>query len=428
MRLRGANREQLKLLFSIGTNFLTRIPGAIGVLWFLPLLRFGLGTDDYTNLLAAMALGSAAGFLFGGFSVVGRRLIGEAFANSDRAGEANGFVSLLVANAMACCLALLIIAAYCWMRGNSTGFLVVSTLSTFGLFLTTFDNVRSAYNEHYVTATLQFILQVTCYTVGFLVPATRQSLVHGALVLQSHYMLASLITLGLLLRDRPYLLSGRAIDIWPVARQGTMLAIADGFMMATLSLSVVWLQTSASSTTSAWFATMVRLFQTFLVPVMLLLTPLSSYIRILWNGKSVAQQQAFAKATLFIGLCYGAIVAVALLFVSRFYVGLVLHLPAPGDLFRVLPSFLLFGAIVAYKSYSSVAYLVLDEPVHLSLWTAAAVCAAVALGIAASFAVNPLSAINVYALAAGLSIIVVLFWNAARFIRLSSMNVPVSAE
>ena len=104
---------------------------------------------------------------------------------------------------MACCLALLIVAAYCWIRGNSTGFLAVSTLSTFGLFLTTFDNVRSAYNEHYVTATLQFVLQVTCYTVGFLVPATRHSLVLGSLVLQSHYMLASLITLGLLLRDRP---------------------------------------------------------------------------------------------------------------------------------------------------------------------------------------------------------------------------------
>ena len=70
----------------------------------------------------------------------------------------------------------------------------------------------------------------------------------------------------------------------------------------------------------------------------------------------------------------------------------------------------------------------LDEPVHLSLWTAAAVGAAVALGIAASFAVNPLSAINVYALAAGLFIIVVLFWNAARFIRLSSTHVPVSFE
>ena len=47
--LRRADREQRKLLFSLGTSFLTRIPGLIGVLWFLPLLRFGLGTDDYAN-------------------------------------------------------------------------------------------------------------------------------------------------------------------------------------------------------------------------------------------------------------------------------------------------------------------------------------------------------------------------------------------
>jgi hypothetical protein len=424
-RLRGANREQRKLLFSLGTNFLTRIPGAIGVLWFLPLLRFGLGTDGYAELLTSGALGAAAGFLCGGFSLVGRRLIGEAYADGDRAGEADGFASLVVANVVALGLALSIIGAYCWVRGASTAFLVVSTLPALGMFLHTFDNVRSAYNEHYVTATLLIVIQSTAYAVGFLVPATRQSLVLGALVLQSPYLLASLITFALLLYNRTYLIDGRPVAVWYVARQGTMLAMADGFLMATLSLSVVWLQTTASATTSAWFATIVRLFQVFLVPVVLLLIPMSSYIRILWNGRSVAQQQALAKATLSIGLGYGAIVAVALLVASRLYVGFLLQLPAPGDLLQILPSFLLFGTIVAYKSYSSVAYLVLDEPVHLSFWTASAVGAAVALGAAASFAVDPLSAINVYALAAGLLIILVLFWNAARFIRPSSMHVPV---
>jgi hypothetical protein len=424
-RLRRANREQRKLLFSLGTNFLTRIPGAIGVLWFLPLLRFGLGTDDYVDLLTSGALGAAAGFLCGGFSLVGRRLIGEAYSDGDRAGEADGFASLVVANVVALSFALSIIGVYCWVRGASTAFLVVSTLPALGMFLNTFDNVRSAYNEHYVTATLLIVIQSTAYTVGFLVLATRHSLVLGALVLQGPYLLASLITFALLLRNRPYLIGGRPVAVWHVARQGTMLAMADGFLMATLSLSVVWLQTTAGATTSAWFATMVRLFQVFLVPVVLLLIPMSSYIRILWNGKSVAQQQALAKATLSIGLGYGAIVAVALLVASRLYVGFLLQLPAPGDLLQVLPSFLLFGAIVAYKSYSSVAYLVLDEPGHLSFWTASAVGAAVALGAAASFAVDPLSAINVYALAAGLSIILVLFWNAVRFIRPSSTHVSV---
>jgi hypothetical protein len=119
--------------------------------------------------------------------------------------------------------------------------------------------------------------------------------------------------------------------------------------------------------------------------------------------------QANAKATLLIGLAYGAIVAVSLFFASQLYAGWLLHLPMPRD----LAIFLLFGAIIAYKTYSSVASIVLDEIAHLSSWTASAVGAAVALGAAASFTVDSVSAINVYALAAGPSIILVLLWNAA---------------
>ena len=95
---------------------------------------------------------------------------------------------------------------------------------------------------------------------------------------------------------------------------------------------------------------------------------------------------------------------------------------------RDLEIFLLFGAIIAYKSYSSVAFVVLDETAHLSSWTMVAVSAAVALGAAASFAVDPLSAINVYALAAGLSMIVVLFWNATRFNRRSATRVGLGRD
>jgi hypothetical protein len=415
--LRRTSLEQRKLLFSLGANFLTRVPGAIGLLWFLPLLRFGLGTDDYANLLTSMALGSAAAFLSGGFSVVGRRLIGEAYSGGDRRGEADGFASLVVANVAALSVALAIIAAYCWLRGAGTIVLIVSTFPAFLVFLNTFDNVRLAYNEQYVTATLLIILQVAGYALGFLLPATRQSLVLGALVLQSPYMLTSLITFALLLRNRSYLLDGWPVSAWRVARQGTMFAIADGFMLATLSLSVVWLQASATAAVAAWFATVVRLFQTLLVPVVLLLTPLSSYIRIRWNGKSIAQQQAFTTVTLWAGLCYGAIVALGLVVASRLYVDSLLHLPAPGNLLQIFPIFLLFGAIIAYKGYSSVAYLVLDESSHLSSWTTVAISASVTLAAVASCSVDPLSVINVYALAAGLSMIVVLFWNVARFIR-----------
>lgn len=419
--LRRTNREQRKLLLSVGTNFLTRVPGAVGLLWFLPLLFVGLGTDHYATLLSAMALGSAAAFQSGGFNLAGRRRIGEAYAAGDQAGEADALASSIVATAVGIALSLSIIFGFCWIRSESTEFLVVASLTSAGLFLMMLDSARSAYNEHYITAGLLIVLQSVAYAVGFFVEATRQHIIVASFILSGPYWLTSLTTLALLVRDRPYLLGGRPNIVWPLVYQGTMLAIADGFLMATLSLSVVWLQTTASSTTSAWYATNVRLFQTLLVPVALLLVPLSSYIRIRWNSKSTAQKRAYTKATLFIGLGYGAFVAVVLFAASQLYIGLLLHLPVIRD-FAI---FVLFGAIVAFRSYSSIAYVVLDESAHLSFWTTTAVAAAVVLGGAASIFIDPLHSVDVYALVGGLLIIGVLLWNAARFTRPSStLNTP----
>ena len=141
--LRRPNQEQRKLLFSVGANFLTRVPGAVGLIWFLPLLRFGLGTEDYADLLASMALASAAAFQSGGSALVGRRLIGEAYANGDQAGEANAFVSSVVANVWAATFTVAVIATYCWVRGTSADFLIVSSLYAIGLYLMIFDHAHS---------------------------------------------------------------------------------------------------------------------------------------------------------------------------------------------------------------------------------------------------------------------------------------------
>lgn len=406
--------EQRKLALSVGVSFLSRIPGAIGLLWFLPLLHFGLGTDGYANLLSAMALANVASFLTGGFHLIGRRMIGEAYAHGDQAGEANAFVSVLVVNLVALGIALAIIGVYCWLDRASTGFFIVAMLSALGASIMMFENVRSAYNEHYVTATLLIIIQCGAYAIGFLVTEIRQDIVQGSLVILAPYWLASLVSFGLLLRHKPYLISGRPIVIWFAVRQGIMLAMADGFLFATLSLSVVWLQTSTIATTAAWFATIVRLFQTFLMPITLVMLPLSSYIRILWNGKSIAQQQAYTKATLAFGFGYGAIVAVALFIVSRIYVGWMLDLPVPDD----WSIFVLFGAIVAYKCYSSVAYVVLNETAHLSSWITMVVGVSAVIGATTSITVDPLRAIDFYAVIAGVLMLAVLLWNAARFIRL----------
>jgi hypothetical protein len=418
-RLRRANTEQHKLLFSLGTNFATRIPGSIGVLFFLPLLRFGLGTNDYAALLAASALGTAATFLSGGFNVVGRRLVGEAYATGNIGGQAAACASLSVANGVSMLFALVVIVIYCLAAGAGTPFLIAAALPVIAAFFNTFDNVRSAYNEHYVTATLLIVLQLIAYAVGFLVPFTRQHLVVSAFVLTSPYLFASFFALALLLRKRSYLIGGSWEFTWHIIRDGTVYALADGLLTATLSLAIVWLDTAATAQTAAWFATLVRLFQIFLVPVLLLLLPLSSYIRVIWNASGPAKQRAFANLTLVMGLGYGALVGVALLFVSQIYIGGVLHLAAPESLLDVLPCFLLFAAIVAYRSYSSIAYLVFDDPSHLSWWTTFAVVTAVIISAGSSLAIDALGAINIYAFFAGLLMIGVLFWNVARFIRSS---------
>jgi hypothetical protein len=412
--LRRATTEQRKLALSLATNFATRVPGAVGVLWFLPLLRYGLGTDHYSALLAALALGNSASALRAGFVVIGRRTIGEAYSRRDRAGEADAFVSLVLAGIGALAVGLAITLFYCWRLDADISILVVSAMPVIAAFLNTFDNVRSAYNEHYVTALLQTVLQVGLYTIGLAVPVFRESVVLACLILQGSYMAASLLTCMLLIRGRPYLLAGRPAAAWTIVRDGMIISIADGFMLASLSLAVVWLQATADDQTSAWFASVVRLFETFLVPVVLTLTPLSSYIRLRWNEHSSARQRRLTVVTLVFGVGYGVAVAIGLFAATRFYVDRLLHLSQPGGLIYVLPCFVLFAAVVAYRTYSLVAYVVSNQSRHLSYWSALAVFAGLIAGVAVQRLTVPLGVIAVYAVTAGAATLAVLVWNAAR--------------
>ena len=411
-RFRHTNREQRKAILSVGMSLLTRLPGLAGLLWFLPLVRFGLGAAGYTDLLSGMALGMAAAFCSGGIALIGRRMIGEAYANGDQRGEANGFSSFVLAHALTVGLALLIVTTYCRLSGWSQAHEIVSLLTAGGTFFITFDNTRAAYNEHYITAALLIICQITGFTIGLLVQAMQQNMILCVLVLQGPYWLSNLATFALMLRGRSHLLRGRPKALWTVLRQGSALAMADGFLMATLSVAVVWLQGNASADVSAWFATLVRLFQSFLAPVVVVLVSLSSYIRIAWKDKTAAEQKAITRLTLVIALAYGTLVAVGLFVLSHFYVDWLLHLPVPDD-FLV---FVLFGAIIAYSGYSSVAYVVLNEPAHLASWITAAVCIAVLVGAGVSRHVNPLSAVDTYAVVAGLLVVGITSWSAVRFI------------
>jgi hypothetical protein len=301
------------------------------------------------------------------------------------------------------------------MEEVSTDVVIIAMVSAFGVFLSLFENIRAAYNEHYVGSVLLIILQSLGFGMGLLIPVMRENMLLGATVLVGPYVLTSVLSAVLLLQRRPYLITGRPNSVWFVVRQGTMMAVADGFLIATLSIAVVWVQSTeavTNSAISAWFATTVRLFRTFLVPVSLVLVPLSSYIRIHWNGKTLAQQQTYNWVSLSIGLGYGAVVAVSLFFVSHFYISWFLRIPVEDD----IAIFVLFAAIVAYRSYSSIAYLVLVSVTsHLALWTTAAVAIAVVMAALSSLSLDPLGTINVYAWIAGAAMVAVLIWSASRF-------------
>lgn len=414
--LRWPNSEQKKLLASLAVNALSRLPGVLGVLLFLPMLHRGLGTEEYGVLFAALAFGSAATLFFGGFAVAGRREIGAAYSARASAREADAFVSLLTTNVIILSFALAATAAYAVSSAYGITVWIAASLPVLVAFFNTFDNVRAAYNELYVSTTLWLLLQTLGYAAGLLLAVTRQDIVLAALVLQAPAAIASIIAMSLLLWKRPYLLNGRPRVVRLLVRGGMAVSLADGLLMTSLSLSVVWFQWSSDAASSAWFATMVRLFQTFLVPVTLVLLPLSSYVRLIWSGKSEQWQRGFAMITILLGLAYGIAVGIALVFVSDLYVDGVLHLAMPRAWWMTLSIFALFGAIVTYKGYSSISYVVMNIS-HLSSWTTLAVLLAISVAMAASVLVDPMGALSSYAGVAAVLLVVALVWNALHFVR-----------
>lgn len=401
------NTEQRKMLYSVGCSFLTRVPGAAGLLWFLPLLHQGLGTADYAVLLSAMALGNAAGFFSGGTNTIGRRLVGEAYSIHNRKGEADCFVSLMVANLFAACVTIMVIALYClWQHAGGDVLIIAGMVATTG-FLSMYDDTRAAYNEHYITAMLLIVIQSGAYAIGLLLAVTRHNTILAALVMQGPYIAVSLTTMVLMLYRRPYLLRGKPTLVGPVLFRGATFAMADGLLMMTLSLSVVWMQATASADTSAWFATIVRLFQTFSMPVGLVLLPLSSYVRIRWQLWSEPQQHRLVRRVLGIGVVYAVIVTVALFVTSKLYVTSLLHLAAPN----AYAVFFLFGTIIAYRSYSQIAYIVSSHAAHLSCGITGAVCVAALIGAVASTELDPLQTVSAYSIIGAVAIIGVLIRN-----------------
>ncbi len=378
--LRAGTRKQL--FASLGFNLIARLPGFITVLFILPLISQSLGTATYASFLSAVAVGSVCTLPFGGINTVGRRLIASAYGAKDSAREADAFVlTFLAAGTMA-----IPACAAAYVADAEPVFFWVSLMPIAVMFLNIADSVRASYNEHYVTAILQFVFQTVIVGAVLFVGVPKNGILFSGLALHLPYVLASLATLALLVCQRPYLLSGKAHGLRTMLVPALGVTAADGSLMALLNLSVYWLGRAGSADYAAWYGTFVRLFQSFLSPVMLILLPLTSYIAIRWQNLSTDRRLLLHRTFMLGGVGYGAVVGLIMAAGGSYYIGHMFTIAAQGDTFDVAAITLFIVAFIALKTYSLLAYSV-SEARRVSFGTAGVVligfCAAATAQISA---------------------------------------------
>ena len=422
-RLRTLNRQQRQLILSLFANFATRVPGLAGVLFFLPRLKAQIGLESFATVMAAVALGGIATFVMGGIGYVARRLVGDAFSRGDMAAEADAVRGILDVSVLAALLCSLGIVGYGLLRGSPAVFYAGALASALAVLVQQQDGVRAAYNEHYVTAIIQVVLQAVTYAVVLLVlPRSAYNPLLGVLVITGPMILTSLVSLADLLRRRPYLLGGRPHLRSGIAREGVMIGFGEGLLMASLGFVILFLDFVGAAAASAWYATTLRLFTVVLVPVVLILAPLSSYVRLIWNRCTTARQQTIIFATLLVSIVYSLFVGAAMIVLSRLYVGGTMHIAEPGSVAQTLAIFAMFTAVVVFKSYASIAFVVLDSR-RVSLSAVIGTLAAMGVGVVAMAWLQPIGAVTAFAATLTVVIVAITVADAVRF-RRNAVTVP----
>jgi N-acetylglucosaminyldiphosphoundecaprenol N-acetyl-beta-D-mannosaminyltransferase len=412
-----ADPERKKLVWSVSANMLTRLPSLALLLLILPRIFAGLGPQGYATMVSALALGGLATFVMSGAGVLGLRVIGTAASLGDTTSEAAMFVSLAAVNL--CVTGVLMVGTFGVevVRGESMAVACVALLPLLQSGLnTTFDNARMAYNEHYRTALLVFCFQLICYALFLAVPAFSANIFLAATMFHAPITLASIVNAVWLVKARPYLLSGSAVRAAEVLRAGFSFGAAEGLLMAAPGLTVIWLDAFAGPATTAWFATQGRLFQMFLSPLLMVLLPLASFIRVKWGKASIERQRRTILAAFSLGTLGLFGMTLGLGVIGPVYARHWLGLELPAGWPTLLGIFIFFGAVTCYRVFSAIAYLVLDGTGLAHRVITAALIGALA-GLAAQPYLSPLGAFALFAVATSLLILAAIVLSVLRGVR-----------
>jgi len=392
----------------------SKVPGLAVAFIILPAISQSLGPGDYSEFLSALALGSVFTLFFGGINAVGRRLLAAAYGAHNKIRQANIFItatSVAAAVALTSASIVVVSTAQSWSKSQ---FLLICLFPILSGFLNFFDNLRASYNEHYVTSIFLLIFQVVIYAAVYAIGLPKGGILTAGLALQSALPLASAASLAILLIQRRFLLSGQIEKVREVIYPAIGVTMADGVLSALLNLGVYWLAYMHAADMTPWLGTFVRLFQTFISPILLIFFPLTSYISMRWGNMSTKRQMQLLKFFLVTGSLYGVMVGCAMAYMGPIYMDREFKFAIRGDRFDVLALSLFMGAIIAQKTYTMLLYAVYDAR-FVSFGSAVASTFGISVAALSRLWLPAVRVIDVLFLTVGIGVLIVLITGDHRY-------------
>lgn len=404
-----ADPGRRKLVASIVFNFLARFPGVLVFLVVLPRANAALDAHRYGLLMSYLALGLSLCLLFGGVGTVGRREIGRAISEGRRQDETEVVHSMLMAGLVLLAVAALALAALARVTGAGWLMIAIGVIPPIGSAFNVMADIRTAYNEHYLTVILQSVAQLVVLLFVLVTDMRMDNEIAVAMVLNAPAMVGCLLGGVLLVLGRPYLLKrGRHHRMLPFLREAGVLSLSDGSVTAPTNVGIYLLSLSGAVAASGWYATIYRLFQTFLAPAMLILFPLTSYMNLHWSTWSASLRRRLERWSLIAAVGYGLLVGLTMLTLGGVYVKASFHNLGGADGPALFIASLFFSGIVAQKTYGLLVYSV--RPAHRMVYsTLLAMTASSLLGLGAAALIAPRPGMVIFMAVAGSLLFAVVF-------------------
>ncbi|SDH20506.1 hypothetical protein SAMN05216338_1006165 [Bradyrhizobium sp. Rc2d] len=399
--------DRLRLIASIAFNVISKSPAVLNIAFILPLIHKSLGTALYGEFLSMLALGSSFTLFFGGINTVSRRHLSAAHGSNNKAEESKIISDAVGCAMIAAILSGIVVAAIASRTASAPALVFAALLPIFAAFTNTFDNLRAAYNEHYITAILQTIAQVIVYVWVIYSGLEPGALLASALTLQLPFIVASVLTFLLLLWKRDHLRVVAAPQrIAATFRSAFYVTLSDGALFAALNASLYGLGALGAVGVAAWYGTLIRVFQTLLSPALLIMLPITSFIAIRWVSWTTIQRTKAWRSVAAISFGYGILVSLLFTIGANPYLTALFPDVPRFSAFHLICLAFFFGTVVCQKVYSQFTYSI-AEGKSLAVGIFGSVCMGLLTATIGFLRFEPLNALDFLALATGIPLVLV---------------------